>query len=58
MRSVELRRLDRLISQLADVRNNVQQHYEVDFEIEEDLESLEVEVNSLYQKVKEEAENI
>lgn len=58
MRSVELKRLDRLISQLVEIRNSVQLHFEVDFEIEADLESVEIPTTSLYQKIREEVENI
>lgn len=57
MRSVELKRLDRIITQLVDVRNNVQIHFDLDLEIEDDLLAVEEAVTPLYNKVEEEVRN-
>lgn len=58
MRSVELKRLDRLITQLVAVRNNVQQHFDLDLEIEDDLTLVEEAVTPLFKKVEEEIEGL
>jgi hypothetical protein len=52
------KRLDTQINKLCEIRNTTSQHYDVDFEVNDELAAVEVAIEALAQSVDQEIEDL